>query len=64
MKKVYIQPTTEVYVTVLHASMLNNASPTGSKVYNDKSASSGKTVLGKDRGDFEIDDESSFGDLW
>ena len=62
MKKVYIQPQTEVVSTKLDACMLDS-SPQGSKIY-DKSASSSKDVLTKDRGDFNVEDEPAYGDLW
>lgn len=62
MKKVYIQPQTEVVSTKLDACMLDS-SPLGSKVY-DNSASSSKSVLTKDRGDFNVEDEPAYGDLW
>ncbi|MBQ9640914.1 MAG: hypothetical protein IJV06_05095 [Bacteroidaceae bacterium] len=61
MKKVYIQPKTEVFTTALDTFMLD-ASPAGSKVYG-TSASSTKDVLSKDRGDYEPE-EPTYGDLW
>lgn len=61
MKKVYIQPKTEVFTTALNACMLE-ASPAGSNVFN-TSASSDRAVLSKDRGDYEPE-EPTYGDLW
>ena len=62
MKKVYIQPQTEVVSTKLDACMLDS-SPQGSKIY-DTSAKSSNAVLTKDRGDFNVEDEPAYGDLW
>ena len=64
MKKVYIQPKTEVVTTKLNVCMLGGSNPTGSKVFNDTPANSSKGVLTKDRGENNFDDEPAYGDLW
>ena len=64
MKKIYQKP--EVIVTkVLNTEIICLSDPT--KGFNQKSApTTGATSgnLTKDRGDYEMEDEVSFGDLW
>ena len=57
MKKTYIAPRVEVNVInavqMICESLQNKGKYTGSQ-----------TLLGKDRGDYEPEDNASFGDLW
>lgn len=58
--KTYIKP--EIFIEKVEFETLLQ-SVSGPNVSTTK-ASSGRDVEGKDRGDYQVEDNSSFGDLW